>query len=445
MVKKTLTLSLFLMLSYVGLTQPRDSYVYRQSPVTTSNQKINELLNRLNGNLTNNQKLKIYRELGVQYFFLNYYETSNYYLYLSKGYVEEQEPKISDDDLETMKADQKFLDDLPKSYDDVPKEKMVDVQNMIDKQIEKLIQQREELLQREDLNPEVLKAKDGVIKSLGKEKEIVNLSIIRENLKIEKSKFKNYLMWALAGISLLVLALIVLLQKKTIKVKDGEIEKQLDDINKKNTYLEHAAKIIRHDMHSGINTYIPRGLSSLERRLKPEDIENMKLEGALKMMRDGLTHTQKVYKSVYEFTNLVKQNVVLEKTLVSLKELLTNNIAKTSYGHQVIINDLTTIEVNETLFWVALDNLIKNGLRYNYNEDKKVIIFMEGDNLVIQDNGVGLSKKDFETIIKSNTGKEESGLGLSICNAIIVEHGFELDCEKLDIGTKLKIKLNKKS
>ena len=29
------------------------------------------------------------------------------------------------------------------------------------------------------------------------------------------------------------------------------------ELEKKNTYLEHAAKILRHDMHSGINTYIP--------------------------------------------------------------------------------------------------------------------------------------------------------------------------------------------
>jgi PAS domain S-box-containing protein len=37
---------------------------------------------------------------------------------------------------------------------------------------------------------------------------------------------------------------------------------QRKEIEKKNTYLEHAAKILRHDMHSGINTYMPRGLSS---------------------------------------------------------------------------------------------------------------------------------------------------------------------------------------
>jgi methyl-accepting chemotaxis protein len=33
---------------------------------------------------------------------------------------------------------------------------------------------------------------------------------------------------------------------------------QKKEIEKKNTYLEHAAKILRHDMHSVINTYMPR-------------------------------------------------------------------------------------------------------------------------------------------------------------------------------------------
>ena len=42
------------------------------------------------------------------------------------------------------------------------------------------------------------------------------------------------------------------------------------DLSAKNVYLEHAAKIIRHDMHSGINTYIPRGIKSLKRRLTEE-------------------------------------------------------------------------------------------------------------------------------------------------------------------------------
>ena len=66
------------------------------------------------------------------------------------------------------------------------------------------------------------------------------------------------------------------------------------EIEKKNTYLEHAAKILRHDMHSGINTYMPRGLSSLERRLTEEQAKELKIDAPLRMIKEGLRHTQKV-------------------------------------------------------------------------------------------------------------------------------------------------------
>ena len=43
----------------------------------------------------------------------------------------------------------------------------------------------------------------------------------------------------------------------------NRLDENIKELTTKNTYLEHAAKILRHDMHSGINTYMPRGLSSL--------------------------------------------------------------------------------------------------------------------------------------------------------------------------------------
>jgi PAS domain S-box-containing protein len=129
----------------------------------------------------------------------------------------------------------------------------------------------------------------------------------------------------------------------------SEIVEKSKEIEKQNTYLEHAAKILRHDMHSGINTYIPRGISSLERRLKPEDIETLKIEAPLKMIKEGLRHSQKVYKGVYEFTNLVKKDVVLNKTECNLKDILNDYLSSTAYHSQVIIEELPTIEVNEAL------------------------------------------------------------------------------------------------
>jgi len=233
----------------------------------------------------------------------------------------------------------------------------------------------------------------------------------------------------------------------SIRQDVSELFESLNELNKKNTYLEHAAKILRHDMHSGINTYIPRGISSLERRLTPEIVEETKLEAPLRMLKEGLKHTQKVYKGVYEFTNLVKQDAVLSKDYHNLKEILSNFLKSTAYFSQVKIDNLPNHEVNESLFCTAIDNLIRNGLKYNDSNNKMISIYMEDEEtLVVQDNGRGLTQEQFEEYSKPYTRNKNqkepgTGLGLNICIAILKEHKFKISCEKNEIGTKMKIKI----
>jgi signal transduction histidine kinase len=113
----------------------------------------------------------------------------------------------------------------------------------------------------------------------------------------------------------------------------------------------------------------------------------------------------------------------------------------------VLIKDLPVVEVNEALFCTAVDNLIRNGLKYNDSDTKVVNIFMENDStLAIQDNGRGITQEDFDHLSKPYTRKEGqkeagTGLGLNICVAILKEHGFDITCEKNEIGTKMKIKI----
>lgn len=201
-------------------------------------------------------------------------------------------------------------------------------------------------------------------------------------------------------------------------------------------------------MHSGINTYIPRGITSLEKRITEEEARNLKIEAPIKMIKEGLNHTQKVYKSVYEFTNLVKQNSVLDKKETDLKDLITEYLKNTSYSSQVVIEDLIKLEVNGVLFCNAIDNLIKNGLKYNESSNKLVKIYIEDNYLIVQDNGKGLTQKEFEKNCYSYVKKksndvdgEPKGLGLNISLTILKEHGFDLTCEKNEIGTKMKIKI----
>ncbi len=238
---------------------------------------------------------------------------------------------------------------------------------------------------------------------------------------------------------------VIRVMKIAVDITDKVLQSQ--EIERKNTYLEHAAKILRHDMHSGINTYMPRGVNSLERRLTQEDIVKLKIEAPLKMIKEGLKHSQKVYKGVYEFTNLVKKDVVLNKAECNIKDILKDYLSSTAYISQVMLDDnLPTIEVNEALFCTAVDNLIRNGLKYNDSDTKFVEISSVGDSIYIQDNGRGITQEDFNHLCKPYTRKEGqkesgTGLGLNICVAILEEHGFLITCEKNDIGTKMKIKI----
>lgn len=363
-------------------------------------------------------------------------------------------PNLDEAATASLKKDAVFLDNLPSSYNNLPKGDLAKITKEIDNKIAELTRQRDSLLRNKG-NEELISAKNNVINSLEREKNVIKLSgktadlqdkngvLIDENgeLKIQENKLRKYLYAALIILAILILLVSVILQRKTIRSKDGTIGEQFENINKKNTYLEYAARLIRHDMHSGINTYMPRGLSSLEKRMTPEIISDLKMESPLKMLKEGLSHTQRVYKSVHEFTNIIKKNVVLDKQKVNLTELINNYIATTSYSSQIKVEELVELEVNPILFCNAIDNLIRNGIVYNDSKEKLVKIYMVEDSIIIEDNGRGLSQEEFQKIRSAHARGEESGLGISISDAIFTEHGFTLSCEKNEGGTKIKIRI----
>jgi light-regulated signal transduction histidine kinase (bacteriophytochrome) len=477
--KNTILLILLFLISFANLNsqtikkQSNEIVLNQGVPTCPNDPKITELIDKVGiNNLLKPKKnitkpeANICREIGVLLNKRGSYDAADWYLERVKGYVDVVElapevvfenPKddvteVSADVAASLAKDKEFLSSLPKSYDNVSPSDMKKLANEIEGKLQKLIEEKEELLKNGE-SKDVIDTKDETIKTLGKEKNIIGLNLKNgelkgetKDLKVERNKLKTYLIWVSIILFILVLTVVVLTQRKTIKVQDVEIESQIRDINKKNTYLEYAARIIRHDMHSGINTYIPRGLSSLEKRISVDEMNNLKITSPIKMIKDGLAHTQKVYKSVYEFTNLVKNTVVLDRDMVDIKESLLKYLTNTSYKNQVELDDLVTLNVNETLFWNAIDNLIKNGLRYNNSDTKIVKIYMENNDLIVEDNGIGFTQKEFENVTGGKIKKDadsESGLGLGITKTILEEHGFNMEFEKLETGTKIKIKINK--
>ena len=113
------------------------------------------------------------------------------------------------------------------------------------------------------------------------------------------------------------------------------------------------------------------------------------------------------------FSQVVNQT----KKETDTTKLLTDYFQSTSYKNQVEINELITLDINDTLFCNAIDNLVKNGLQYNDSEDKLVKIYMKKNDLIVEDNGRGFTQKELETITGkylTKKGDSEIGLGLSI-------------------------------
>lgn len=232
--------------------------------------------------------------------------------------------------------------------------------------------------------------------------------------------------------------------KKSFSINQDILEKMKikAQLFQKKVYLEYSNKIIRHDMHSGINTYLPRGLSILKKRLSPELIKDLKLAPAMKLLENGLAHTQMVYKGVYAFTTLTKENSHLDMEVFQLQERLDYYLKLTAYSNQVSLTDLPKLKANESLFCTGLDNFIRNGLKYNTSKVKEIKVYMEGKNLVVEDNGVGMTQEEFDYFCLPYKRKEDnyntgSGLGLNIAVAIMQEHDIDIKIEKIDTGTKV--------
>jgi len=95
--------------------------------------------------------------------------------------ITEEEIPLSD--VESIQKDLQFLEELPKSYDKVLKEDLKNVLQQIDNKIKKLIEERDSLLNCKIVNQKLVDTKNGTIKTLEKEKNIIGLTIESGDLK----------------------------------------------------------------------------------------------------------------------------------------------------------------------------------------------------------------------------------------------------------------------
>lgn len=129
---------------------------------------------------------------------------------------------------------------------------------------------------------------------------------------------------------------------------------------------------------------------------------------------------------------------------VSLKTILQDIISDLNDKYQnryiLIEGEDITLKVDETLFSMAVSNLIENALKYS---DQDVIVRISKNSISIIDKGLGIDEYELDKInqkfyrVSQNGWNNSLGLGLFIVTSILRLHGYKLEIKsKLNIGSE---------
>ena len=195
-------------------------------------------------------------------------------------------------------------------------------------------------------------------------------------------------------------------------------------------------RIIRHlnqrsEMLSGISHDLRTPLTRIKLQLtfiKDQEI-------AKKLSNDVL----EMEKMLNEYLQFARSNFAEKTEKFNMADLIANNIEK--YGNKNISTKLDkTIVMNgrKNLIQRCLNNLIDNSIKYSNNIDIQLTKNNNYLSVIIDDDGPGISKKEYNNVFKpfykidksrSDT-KSSVGLGMSIASDVVRSHGGNIVLDK---------------
>ena len=136
---------------------------------------------------------------------------------------------------------------------------------------------------------------------------------------------------------------------------------------------------------------------------------------------------------------IIKNEVNLRNLIEQITNLMKDRARKYGFKIECMLEDLVALADNEKLKQVII-NLIENAIKHS-DGDEIIIRLWEADFIYISvsDNGIGIPEIDIDNIMqpfyridKSRSRKlGGSGLGLSLCQEIVVSHGGSIKIESI--------------
>jgi len=238
---------------------------------------------------------------------------------------------------------------------------------------------------------------------------------------------------------------------KTIEENNQLLVKQNEELLKyisSNNELEKFAYRTSHDLKAPLRAIM--GFSQILKKAFNDGITEKHLkyldtivEAGIQMnsLIDGILEYSKVNATIVKYESIDFQNLISKTCKMLNKDLADPNC-------EIEIKEIPdTVIADKTKLQQVILNLLNNALKFTKNEiSPKVIIACKEDDskylFTIEDNGIGIKEEHTNVIFEEfeklnpNSSFAGSGIGLSTCKSIVIQHGGEIWVEsEIGIGS----------
>ena len=228
--------------------------------------------------------------------------------------------------------------------------------------------------------------------------------------------------------------------KEELNIKNQELEKYIDS----NIQLEQFAHVASHDLRAPLITI--NSFSNLLKQRASEKLSKSE-QKYLKYIQSNASQMFELVNDLLEYSKINSQKIII--STVNLQLLVENillNLKNQSDRNQVeiqMMDELPLLIADEIKLKRVFQNLISNAIKFfDKNKASKVEIYAKEEadvwNFYIKDNGIGIKERlgvnIFDPYVRLNKKDEYSGsgLGLSLCQKIIEQHGGNIGYDSVE-------------